>query len=472
MIRLEETIEVPVDLHHAFRYTSDFSNIEQWDPGVWESRKVTAGPPGPGTEYRLVVAFGPLRLPMSYRVRECDAPRRVVLEGEGERVRAVDTITFEAVPTGTRIRYVAELSFRGPLGAAAPLMKPNLRQVGRRAVEGLREALSGQTRVPESKRWNLVKDRLVAPGLLDFTRYGYRQGRKRWKPVSASLEGRTVVVTGATSGLGRAAAERLSALGARIVLVGRSPDKTERVRREIVEATGNPEVALQIADLERMSEVRRLARALLDSEPRIHVLVNNAGALFNKRSVTSEGIERTLAVDLLAPFLLTSLLIPRLRESRPARIVNVSSGGMYTQRIRVDDLQYESGTYSGSVAYARAKRGLVILTETWAERLDPHDVVVHAMHPGWADTPGVESSLPRFHRITRSLLRTAGEGADTIVWLAASEQAAESTGRFWLDRQPRTTHVFPGTRDSPEERTILWEALKRLSGWAAEGEAA
>jgi NAD(P)-dependent dehydrogenase (short-subunit alcohol dehydrogenase family) len=141
---------------------------------------------------------------------------------------------------------------------------------------------------------------------------------------------------------------------------------------------------------------------------------------------------------------------------------------MYTQRIRVDDLQYERGRYDGSIAYARAKRGLVILTEMWAKDLKDDGVVVHSMHPGWADTPGVSSSLPGFYRVTKKILRTPEEGADTIVWLAAAREAASSTGLFWLDRQPHTTHVFPGTGASREQREQLWTELAELSGWSGD----
>jgi short-subunit dehydrogenase len=145
---------------------------------------------------------------------------------------------------------------------------------------------------------------------------------------------------------------------------------------------------------------------------------------------------------------------------------------MYTQKIRIDDLQYEKGRYNGSTAYARAKRGLVILTEMWAARLKAQGVVVHAMHPGWADTPGVSSSLPSFYKITKKILRTPEEGADTIAWLAASKEAVDSSGLFWLDRQPRTTHVFPGTGESQAERKQLWSKLACLSGWSEEKEGA
>jgi NAD(P)-dependent dehydrogenase (short-subunit alcohol dehydrogenase family) len=265
---------------------------------------------------------------------------------------------------------------------------------------------------------------------------------------------------------------RLAKKGARVILVGRNPEKTERTRQEIVDETGNANLSIQIADLSLMAETRRLAEDLLAVEPKIHVLVNNAGALFPKRALTEEGIEQSLALLLLCPFLLTNLLLPRLKGSRPARIVNVSSGGMYTQRIRVDDLQYEKGRYNGSTAYARAKRGLVILTEMWAARLKAQGVVVHAMHPGWADTPGVSSSLPSFYKITKKILRTPEEGADTIAWLAASKEAVDSSGLFWLDRQPRTTHVFPGTGESQAERKQLWSMLESLSGWSEEKEGA
>lgn len=465
MIRLQEKIQVDRPIREAFGYTADFGNIEQWDPGVTESLKLTPGPVGLGTEYRVVVKSGLWRTPMRYVVREYAPPRRVVLEGKGERITATDTITFEERGYGTEINYTADLSFSGLLGSAEPWMEGALHRVGRKAVAGLESALGERRKTPEKRLRNLLKDHLILPGMLGFSRLGYVRRKGSWAPLTASLEGRTVVVTGATSGLGRAASRGLARMGARTLLVGRSREKAEEVRREIAEETGNTEIGIQVADLALMGEVRKLAERLLASESRIHALINNAGALYPTREVSEEGIERTLALDLLCPFLLTNLLIPRLKASQPARIVNVSSGGMYTQRIRVDDLRFEKNRYNGSVAYARAKRGLVILTELWAEALKEHGVVVHAMHPGWADTPGVAASLPTFYRLTRRILRTPEQGADTIVWLTASGEAGSSTGRLWLDRQPHTPHVFPGTRESKRERKALWAELTRLSGW-------
>ena len=135
---------------------------------------------------------------------------------------------------------------------------------------------------------------------------------------------------------------------------------------------------------------------------------------------------------------------------------------MYSQKIQVDDLQSENGSYSGSVAYARAKRGLMILTEVWAEKWRKSRIAVNAMHPGWADTPGVETSLPGFYRLTRSLLRSPGEGADTAVWLAAATEAGKVTGKFWLDREQHPSHLFKRTKETAAERAQLLQALQAL----------
>ena len=140
-------------------------------------------------------------------------------------------------------------------------------------------------------------------------------------------------------------------------------------------------------------------------------------------------------------------------------MINVSSGGMYTQKIALDDMQCLQGPYSGSVAYARAKRGLVITSEQWAEAWREDGIHVHCMHPGWADTPALESALPGFHHRLRKFLRTPEEGADTITWLATATEANATSGLFWLDRAIHTTHIFKQTRESSEDRTALRQYL-------------
>ena len=329
---------------------------------------------------------------------------------------------------------------------------------GCRALRRLRISIVDQVSGP---RFRAVLDRILDKSLLGYTSLGYR-----WRdhpPVTADLRGQTALVTGASSGLGKSTAAALARLGATVVLVGRNELKTSRVADSIIAETSNDRVRTELADLSSMAEIRQLAKRI---EGPLHLLVNNAGVLLPERSETVEGLESTFATNLLGGFLLTHLLVPNMTAAGSARIVNVSSGGMYTQRIAVDDLQSQEGRYDGAQAYARTKRGQVILTELWAEKLAGRNIVVHAMHPGWADTPGVSQSLPRFYRVTKPLLRSPEQGADTIVWLCAAEEPSRSTGLFWHDRKPRPTHRFAWTRESPEEREALWEALCRHSGWS------
>jgi NAD(P)-dependent dehydrogenase (short-subunit alcohol dehydrogenase family) len=310
-----------------------------------------------------------------------------------------------------------------------------------------------------------ILDRTVVGG---YTSVGYRLRRRAWDADELPrMEGRTVLVTGATSGLGLAAAEGFARLGARVRLLVRSEERGERARAAVVEATGNRDVRAYLCDVSDLRDVRAFAARFTADEPRLDVLVNNAGVLPSERTLSADGNELTLATNVLGPFLLTNLLTPLLMKSAPARVVNVSSGGMYTRRIDVEDLQSARGTFDGPTAYARTKRAQVILTELWAERLAGTGVVVHAMHPGWADTPGVASSLPRFHRLTGPLLRSAEEGADTIVWLGAATEPGESSGGFWHDRRSRPTHRVPWTRETPEDRETLWRECERLTGWHA-----
>jgi NAD(P)-dependent dehydrogenase (short-subunit alcohol dehydrogenase family) len=281
---------------------------------------------------------------------------------------------------------------------------------------------------------------------------------------------RHVVITGASSGLGRAAAMRLAARGAELTLVIRSEDKARELLDAIHRETGNHRIHIELADLSLMAEVDALARRLRERGRAVDVLINNAGALFNPRQVTPEGLEKSFALLLLSPFRLTLGLHPLLVEAQHARVVNVVSGGMYTQALDVDTLQAPEADYSGSVAYARCKRALMVLTEQWARDWVDQGIVVNAMHPGWADTPGVRGALPGFHRLTRRVLRSPAEGADTMVWLAVATEAGKVTGALFLDREPRTTHLKNSTREPTAERERLRACLARFAPPAAAGE--
>ena len=291
-----------------------------------------------------------------------------------------------------------------------------------------------------------------------FTNLGFAWHSRAFEPIDVDMTGRTAVVTGATGGIGRAAAQELALMGARVVLVSRTQAKLDEVAGSLHSESRTIE-----ADLSLMAEVRRVA-SLLEEEDRIDVLVNNVGVLLPERIVTEEGLEKTFAVDLAGHFVLTNLLVPKLIASAPSRVINVTSGGMYSERIRPDDLQFEQGTYTGTAAYARAKRGQVILNELWAERLAGSGVTFHAMHPGWARTEGVSNSLPTFNLIMQPLLRTPEQGADTIVWLATAPGPEQSSGRFWFDRREVPTHMLESTKETPAEREALWSSLVEVTG--------
>lgn len=305
---------------------------------------------------------------------------------------------------------------------------------------------------------------LVDPWIVgSFDRTGYRIHSLRFDPhdLDVRLEGRRCLVTGANSGIGFETARALADLGAETVLLCRNAERGEAAADQIRTESGNDNVSLEVLDVSDLAAVREVGARLAESN--VDVLVHNAGVLPDTRSETHDGLEATFATHVVGPHLLTRILRRRLEASRDGRVVWVSSGGMYTRRLRVDDPNWKKRPYDGVVAYAETKRMQVVLAELWAQELANTRVLVNAMHPGWADTPAVATSLPRFHRIMERVLRTPAEGADTVVWLAASA-AAHETGRFWFDREARRTHLLPFTRETEADRRKLWKLCERAVG--------
>ena len=313
---------------------------------------------------------------------------------------------------------------------------------------------------------DLIDTALEISVIGSFSSLGIRTRRALygWQdPAPDSLIGRSVVITGPTSGLGRQAAVQLAALGARVVLVGRSREKLIGLQADLVQRHGEDRFPIVVADMSTLDSVRAAAAAIVDDEPRIDVLIDNAGAMFDERAESVDGIEMTLAVLAVGPFALLSGLLPRIRSTPGSRVIAVSSGGMYTQPLVLDDLNWRQRPYSGPRAYAHGKRVQVMLAREWARRLGDSDPTVVAMHPGWADTPGLASSLPGFRGVMQPILRTPSEGVDTLVWLATTSLDGLA-GTFVHDRRPRPFDRVPMTRVNLARRRQLWRTIVELAG--------
>src|ERR1700677_320496 len=258
----------------------------------------------------------------------------------------------------------------------------------------------------------------------------------------ARMAGMSVLVTGGTGGIGKATATGLAALGARVGITGRDQARTEAAAAGIRAAAGSPVVDAFAADLSVQAGVRRLAAQVLETYPRLDVLVNNAGGFWAHRHVTADGLEHTFALNHLAPFLLTSLLLDRLTASAPARIVTVSSGAHARARIDFDDLQGER-SYSGQRAYSQSKLANVMFTYELARRLDGTGVTATVLHPGVVRTSfGTEDQaayLAAVIGVARLFIKTPAEGASTPVYLASSPQVEGITGRYFVNRKPKTS---------------------------------
>ena len=284
------------------------------------------------------------------------------------------------------------------------------------------------------------------------------------------MQGRLCLVTGASNGIGRAAALELAGMGAGLVLLCRDRARGEAAMAEISQRSGNRDVALLVADLSSQRQIRAAAAAFLELGRPLHVLLNNAGAIHAKRTLTEDGIETTFAVNHLGPFLLTRLLLGRLRESGPARIVTVASElhrrGYGGGRIALDDLNGER-QYGGWRAYGQSKLANILFTRELARRLDGAGVTANAVHPGVVATGFGRNNrtgwMPYLQALYRPFSRSPGKGAETLVWLASAPQLEAVSGRYFQDRKERPP--APQARHDGDARR-LWDISERMTGLA------
>jgi retinol dehydrogenase 14 len=285
---------------------------------------------------------------------------------------------------------------------------------------------------------------------------------------SHPMSGKTVLVTGGTSGIGRAAAIALASMGARVGISGRDPNRTLAAADAIARQTGNHGIDAFVADMSSQAEVRRLAAEVLVTYPRLDVLLNNVGGFWAHRHVTADGLEHTFALNHLASFLLTNLLLDRLIASAPARVVTVSSGAQSMGKIDFDDLMGER-QYSGQRAYNQSKLANVMFTYELARRLAGTSVTATALHPGMTSTSFSSDDPSRIFaplvRLMRPFMKTPDRGADTPVYLSSSADAEGLTGLYFADRRPKRSNDASYDANATAR---LWRASAELVGMTSQ----
>ena len=281
------------------------------------------------------------------------------------------------------------------------------------------------------------------------------------------MAGKFVLITGGTGGIGKATAMGLAGLGAQVAITGRDLPRAEAAAADIRRTTRNPDVAPFAADLSSQVEVRGLAAAVLDAYPRLDVLVNNVGGSWATRHVTADGLERTFAVNHLAAFLLTNLLLDRLKASAPARVVTVSSAAQSSGSIDFDDLQGERD-YSERKAYPQSKLASLMFTYELARRLEGTGVTANVLHPGVVNTSfGAEDPGVIFKVLVpfmRPFMKTPAKGAATSIFLASSPEVEGVSGQYFGNSRPQKSN-----KESYDvaAATRLWEVSAALSGMSA-----
>ncbi|KAM6985277.1 dehydrogenase/reductase SDR family member 12 [Aplochiton taeniatus] len=304
----------------------------------------------------------------------------------------------------------------------------------------------------------------LVKGLQEYTKSGYEAAAKHFTPgdLDVDLNGRSFMITGANSGIGKTTAHEVAKRGGIVHMVCRNKERAEAARKDVVEQSKNQNVYVHVVDMSCVKQVWEFGQSFAQNNS-LHVLINNAGCMVNQRELTEDGIEKNFATNTLGTYILTTALIPVLKKADDPRVITVSSGGMLVQKLNMDDLQMEKGSFDGTMAYAQNKRQQVILTERWAAQ--HKEVHFSSMHPGWADTPAVQLSMPDFHAKMKNKLRTEAMGADTVVWLAVSAAASKQpSGLFFQDRKAVATHLpLASSKSTPADEEKLQSTLDQLA---------
>ncbi|XP_076454180.1 dehydrogenase/reductase SDR family member 12-like [Babylonia areolata] len=305
-------------------------------------------------------------------------------------------------------------------------------------------------------------------GLREYTKSGYEKASVYFgqDDLKVDISQRSFMITGANSGIGKTTALTIAKLGGVVHMVCRNRERGEKALKEILEASGNTNVYLHELDISKPRAIAAFAQSFEESGKPLHVLINNAGVLLTEteRQFTEDDLEVTFATNTLGTHIMTTSFIPILSKYEDPRVVIVTSGGMLVQKLDLKDLQFSRlKPFDGTMAYAQTKRQQVVLTEQYSCRWP--GVHFSCMHPGWADTPGVRTSIPGFYNKMKDKLRTEEQGADTLVWLAVAKGVTQHpSGLFFQDRKVVPVHLpLAWTRSSPQEHEKLMEILDSLS---------
>ena len=307
----------------------------------------------------------------------------------------------------------------------------------------------------------------LAVGMRKFTQSGYRRASAGFEKedLNKNMKGKVAMVTGGNQGIGYAASLSLAKLGFTVHVVCRNAERGKDAVEKLKSESGNPNIQLSVCDVSSLSDIKRLAAEYVTSGQPLHVLVNNAGVMVDWAQ-SADGFEINFATNTLGSYAMARAFEQVLKRSSPSRVIFVASGGALTESLVVDDMEgnlLKRDKNFGQVQYARDKRRQLVITEQLAKEWADSGVDVYAMHPGWVDTHGVQSSMPDFRARFQSSLRTLDEGADTIVWLSVQTREKLESGGFYLDRSPQSKHLLlSGTSYSEKDARDLMEKLDAM----------
>jgi NAD(P)-dependent dehydrogenase (short-subunit alcohol dehydrogenase family) len=275
------------------------------------------------------------------------------------------------------------------------------------------------------------------------------------------IKGKSCLVTGANTGIGKETAKQIAELGARVTMVCRNEEKGERARQEIIETTKNKDIELLICDLSSLKNVRQFSKEFLTNHSKLHILINNAGIYHMKRTETNDGYESTFAINYLAHFYLSKLLLPLLKKSAPSRIINLSSNIHKFYKIKLEDLMLEKG-YNGQQAYSNSKSAMILFTYKLARILKESEVTVNAVNPGHVKTQMTTIGLPRYFTVVRDLIvksQSPEEGARTSVYVASTNNLERITGKYFSKCEESKSGKFTY---NISKQDLLWDLSKQL----------